>query len=256
MQREYTPIGAPSWIDVMSSDVAATRSFYCELFGWSAAEPNADFGGYFNFSNAGGLIAGGMSKDDANPMPDFWSVYIAVTDAAATTELVKAHGGQVIAEPMAVGDLGTMAVYIDPGGAGIGVWQAGEHKGMATIDQVGSPSWFELHTSDYDTSLAFYRDVFGWVTEPVSETPEFRYSVATGEGQWCGIMDNVNDLPEGTPATWEIYFEVDDVAATLAKAEALGAKLLHPAEATPYGVLGGATDPTGALFKLRTSPAG
>ena len=98
--------------------------------------------------------------------------------------------------------------------------------------------------------------MFGWVTEPVSDTPEFRYSVATGEGQWCGIMDNVNDLPEGTPATWEIYFEVDDVAATLAKAEALGAKVVHPAEATPYGVLGTATDPTGALFKLRTSPAG
>ena len=52
MQRESTPIGAPSWIDVMTSDAAATRSFYCELFGWSAAEPNADFGGYFNFTNA------------------------------------------------------------------------------------------------------------------------------------------------------------------------------------------------------------
>src|SRR3954466_4985235 len=101
MQRESTPIGAPSWIDVMSSDIAATRSFYCELFGWSGTEPNVEFGGYVNFSNTGGLIAGGMSKDDANPMPDVWSVYIAVTDAAATTELVKAHGGQVIFEPMA-----------------------------------------------------------------------------------------------------------------------------------------------------------
>ena len=32
------------------------------------------------------------------------------------------------------------------------------------------------HTRDYDASLAFYRDVFGWKTKVESDAPEFRYT--------------------------------------------------------------------------------
>ena len=48
--RESAPVGAPCWIDLMTSDTQRSREFYGELFGWDAEEPNAEFGGYRNGS--------------------------------------------------------------------------------------------------------------------------------------------------------------------------------------------------------------
>ena len=58
--------------------------------------------------------------------------------------------------------LGRMAVVVDLGGAVIGMWQPGEHRGFGFVGEPGTPSWFELHTREYEPSLAFYRAVFGW----------------------------------------------------------------------------------------------
>ena len=38
-------IGNPCWADIMTSDPAATRAFYTELFGWDAEEPDEEDGG-------------------------------------------------------------------------------------------------------------------------------------------------------------------------------------------------------------------
>lgn len=36
--RESYREGIPSWVDLMSPDVAASRQFYTELFGWDAED--------------------------------------------------------------------------------------------------------------------------------------------------------------------------------------------------------------------------
>ena len=66
----------------------------------------------------------------------------------------------------------------------------------------------------------------------------------------AGIMDASGFLPEGAPAAWSIYFQVDDVDASLAKVAELGGTIEHSAEDTPYGRLATALDPTGTRFKL------
>ncbi|MFF2086088.1 hypothetical protein ACFVVM_20115 [Nocardia sp. NPDC058176] len=58
----------------------------------------------------------GRVPDDGDPFPDRWTVYLASDDAAATTAKASGAGGKVFVEPMAVGDLGTMAVLADVGG--------------------------------------------------------------------------------------------------------------------------------------------
>jgi hypothetical protein len=136
----------------------------------------------------------------------------------------------------------------------VGLWQPGEHKGFGAFEIPGTPSWFELHTRDYDTCLAFYRAVFGWDFVAVGDAPDFRYSVPQGEGQIAGVMDASAWLPDGVPAHWSIYFEVEDVDKTLARAADLGGSTMVPGEDTPYGRLATAVDPTGAIYKLRTSP--
>jgi predicted enzyme related to lactoylglutathione lyase len=254
-QREEAPIGAPCWIDLFTSDPDKSRSFYQELFGWTSQEAGEEYGGYINFSKDGLPVAGAMRNDGQSGTPDVWSVYLATEDAKATADAAAANGGQVLVPAMDVGEQGTMALVTDAGGAAIGIWQPGLHKGFGILAESGAPSWFELLTRDYDASVEFYRQVFGWDTHVAGDSPEFRYTtLGEGESQAAGIMDASAFLPDGVPAHWSIYFGVEDADAALAKIVELGGAIVQPAEDTPYGRLAQAADPTGALFKVVQPP--
>src|SRR5260221_3029870 len=120
--RETAPVGAPCWVDLMTSDPERSRAFYGEIFGWTAQDPNEEFGGYFNYEKNGTMVAGCMRNDGSSGSPDGWSVYLRVDDAKETVDAAAAQGGGVIVPAMDVGDLGTMAVVTDPGQAAIGLW--------------------------------------------------------------------------------------------------------------------------------------
>lgn len=249
--RDTAPVGAPCWVDLMTSDTERAQQFYCQLFGWTAEEPAKKFGGYVNFAKDGVRVAGCMASERGSGMPDVWSVYLASDDATKTVDAAAANGGRVHVQPMEVGDLGTMAFVGDSGGAGVGVWQPGVHRGFGVLGEPGAPSWFELHTRDYQSAVSFYRTVFGWDTHVLSDTPQFRYTTLRhGESWLAGIMDASDVLPEGVPAHWSVYFGADDTDAALARIVDLGGQVLRDAEDTPYGRLATAADPTGARFKL------
>jgi predicted enzyme related to lactoylglutathione lyase len=255
-KRDSAPIGAPCWVDLFTSDPDKSRAFYGDLFGWTSESTGEEFGGYVNFSKDGVRVAGAMKNDGQSGVHDAWSVYLATDDAKATVDAAQAKGAHVIAPAMDVGELGVMAVITDAGGAVIGLWQPGQHKGFGILGESGTPAWFELHTRDYDASVSFYQDVFDWDTHAVSDVPEFRYTTyGEGEGQLAGIMDASGFLPEGVPAHWSVYFGVDDADDVLARITELGGSVVLPAEDTPYGRLAQAADPTGALFKLVQPPA-
>ena len=250
-KRDVAPIGAPCWVDLMTSDPDRARAFYGELFGWTSEDAGPDYGGYINFSKDGLRVAGAMRKEETSGMPDVWSVYLATDDAQNTVDEAASNGGQVIVPPMAVGPLGTMAVMTDAGQAAIGAWQPAEFPGFGVFAETGAPAWFELHTRDYDAAVDFYKKVFGWDAHAISDTPEFRYTtLAQGEGQLAGIMDASAFLPAGVPAHWSIYFGVDDTDSALEQIKSLGGAVVQAAEDTPYGRLATASDPMGALFKL------
>jgi len=244
MRSTPAPTGAPCWIDISTSDEARTHAFYGALFGWTIEDPGPDYGGYKNFLKDGLQVAGSMTAPPG--APDAWSVYLAVPDA----EKVAANAPGVIAPAMDVMTLGRMAVVLDPGGAAVGAWQAGEHTGFGVTGEHGAPSWFELHTNAYDAAVAFYRDVFEWPAFAVADEPGFRYTThGEGEAQRAGIVDS--STWEGDHLGWHVYFQVASVDETIASAVALGATVVDAAEDTPYGRLATLRDPNGAIFKLQ-----
>ncbi|MFC4126352.1 VOC family protein [Nocardia rhizosphaerae] len=255
--------GDPTWVDLYTADLDRAIAFYGELFGWTAEHGGPEFGGYTTLFKDGKAVAGAMSRmpDPGDPYPDRWTVYLASPDAAATVERASSGGGNVFVEPMAVGDLGTMAVLADVGGVGVGVWQADRFPGFEAMghvadgtwtDHAGLPSWFELMTRAYESSLTFYREVFGWNdTFTVGDTPEFRYTTIHATSPMLGgVMDGSGHLPEGVPGAWTVYFGAEDVDKTVEQAKALGGGVVFEPMDTPYGRLAGLTDPTGAHFSI------
>jgi uncharacterized protein len=243
-------VGAPCWIDLYSSDTAKATEFYGRLFGWKAEPPEEGFGGYFVFTKDGKVVAGCMANSGEEGYPDAWGVHLMTGDVEKTATATADHGGTVEMGPMVVGENGSSAMIKDPGGAMVGAWQPAAQKGFDVTGEPGTATWFELHTRDYDRSVGFYHDVFGWDAHAMSDTP-FRYSTrGEGDGALAGIMDASQDMPEGAPAVWTVYFKVEDTDAALEKVVELGGKVVRPAEDTPYGRLAEAADPTGTHFKL------
>jgi uncharacterized protein len=249
--RDHAPFGAPCWVDLMTPDGDGSRRFYGELFGWDSEEPAQDFGGYFNFTKDGTRVAGCMPSQPAGGAPNVWSVYLATDDATKTAEAITAHGGQILAPVMQVGEEGTMAVASGPDGATIGLWQPQQHQGFGLLAESNAPAWFELHSRDYRAAVDFYREVFRWDTHEMSDSPDFRYTtLGEGDGAMAGIMDAAGFLPEGVPSFWAVYFATDDTDSALAQVVQLGGTVVLAAEDTPHGRLATAADPTGAQFKL------
>lgn len=246
------PFGAPCWCDLMTTDLTGARSFYSALLGWASEDPDPAYGGYVNFTLDGRMVAGANPNPEPDRVPDTWNVYLSSPDASATVTAAERGGGAVFLRANPVGPLGTMAVIGDPGGAPIGVWQPGEHRGFGVLDVPGAPAWFQCVTRDYDAVVAFYRDVFGWAVRVESDTPEFRYAaqVADDGTPLAGVHDVTTFLPPEVPSHWEVVFQCDDTDAVLDEVVRLGGTVRSPAADSPYGRLGVAADPTGAAFGL------
>ena len=139
----------------------------------------------------------------------------------------------------------------DPAGARVGLWQANTFPGIFTRGEVGTQSWFELHTLNYDANVAFYRDVFGCVTETMSDTPEFRYTTfGEDEQTGGGIMDASSYADDSFASQWGVYIQVEDTDSSVAQALSLGGTQIQEPRDTPYGRLAEVADTTGAHIKL------
>ena len=220
--RDNVPTGAPCWVDLMSSDVEKSKAFYGELFGWTAEEPNPEFGGYTNLRKDGEQVAGLMAAQEEG-MPDVWSVYLAVDDAEKTVEVAKANGAPGVRRAdgrrHARHDGGPrrrrrrhdrhVAARRAPG-------RPGRHRWRAVPLRAAHPRLRQRRWRSTGTCSA-------GIPRPWATTPEFRYTLLeVADGENAGIMDASDWLPEGVPAHWSVYFAVDDVDAALAKVAELG----------------------------------
>jgi len=246
----YTP-GEPCWVDLMSSDPNRSTRFYTSLFGWTATEGGEEYESYVTFWKGDAQVAGLASARPGAGVTDVWTTYLAVDEVDAVTEAARAAGAQVLMDPTSVGDRGRLAMLLDPTGAAIGLWQAGEHAGFEVNNENASAVWHELNTDDYDAALVFYRDVFEWNLTPLSDAMKFRYSTFGAEGTMVGgVYDAHATLPDRVSSHWQLYFGVADVPAAAARVVELGGRVLREPWNSDFGVFATVADPTGAIFQL------
>ncbi|HET6965210.1 MAG TPA: VOC family protein [Acidimicrobiales bacterium] len=246
---EFTsyPAGVPCWVDLASPNVEETQAFYGAVFGWEAGEASEEGGGYFMFLKSGKPVAGCMPMMGEG-QPPAWTTYVRVDDADATIEAARGAGATVFAGPMDVLDVGRMAVFADPTGAALGIWQPNQFPGAALANETGTFVWNELQTRDTAAAKEFYRAVFGWEGHDTPPEPMPYTEWKIGERTIGGMMSMPPMVPADVPANWLVYFGVDDCDGTVAKAESLGAKTMAPPMDIPAGRFAVLLDPHGAAI--------
>lgn len=247
--------GAPNWIDVGTTDVDSTVSFYSGLFGWRWRSAGPGAGGYGFFELDGRTVAGG-APITAEQGPAAWTVYFRSEDAQATADAAEQAHGRVFCRPMDVMGQGRLAVLIDTAGVPFGVWEPGRLKGMDTVGEPGSLSWVELYTPDIAAAAAFYRRTLGLETSAVPFPGGTYTCVNPAEGgdeaMFGGMVALADDPTEAAAGPyWLPYFEVTDPDAAVAGALDLGGTVRLPATTLDgVGRVARLADPQGARFAV------
>ena len=246
---------APAWVDLSSKDAAGSREFYSKLFGWDVDVQGPEAGGYALARIGGKDVAGIGPAQDPNA-PTAWNIYIGTRDAAATAAKAEAAGGKVVVAPFDVLKSGRMAVFQDPTGAFISVWQPNEMPGAEVTGKPGTYAWAELNSRGFEKAKAFYGKVFGW-TAKVDPMPEGQadYIEFQLDGESiAGGMEMNPMVPAGVPSYWMVYFGAADVDAAHRKATGLGASEMVPPQDFPGGRFSILSDPQGGMFGLLSLP--
>jgi predicted enzyme related to lactoylglutathione lyase len=248
--------GTFCWPELGTTDLAGARAFYTGLFGWAVQEIPMGEGQLYVIFKSNGKDCGAaytlMKQHTDMGVPPNWGAYIAVDDCDAAVERVKRAGGQVLEGPMDVmGTLGRMAACMDPQGAVFSVWQAKDHIGIGVMDEPGALCWTELMTNDTARAKAFYTGVVGWTTQAMPMGPmEYTLCRKSDGANAAGMMQITPEMGP-VPPHWMSYFQVSDIAATVAKATGLGAKTTVPVQEVPgVGHFAILQDPQGAYFAL------
>lgn len=243
--------GSFCWMELATTDQPAAKEFYSALLGWQSKDsPMGPDVYYTTFSLHGRKAAAcyTLQPDELQKgIPPHWKLYISVASAADSTQKAGDLGGNVFCGPFDVATHGLMSTIADPTGAVFNIWESKEHPGIGIRNEAGAFCWADLSTPDVERAAAFYSGLFGWTTDKREDD----YTHILNGGEYVGGIPPSKYRQPNEPPYWLLYFQVDDCAASTAKAKELGANVcMEPMTIEHVGVMTVLADPQGAVFSL------
>jgi predicted enzyme related to lactoylglutathione lyase len=262
--------GLFAWTDIAVPDTKAAKAFYTGLFGWEATDQHFPDGSlmYVMFTQNDRTVAGmGPQQPELaeQGVPPMWNSYVSVDSVDDTIGKWTAAGGSVMMPAMDVMNSGRMAFVMDPEGAAVGLWQAGDHVGAEVFHVPGGMSWNELNTRNVDAAREFYGAALGWEFQAFAESdpvywlvtvPDKKQGDPLSNDPFNGGMLTIGDtFPPEMPAHWAVYFTVTDADGAAAKTTELGGTVLVQPFDTSAGRIAVLQDPQGGTFSVIQPPA-
>jgi predicted enzyme related to lactoylglutathione lyase len=241
-------------VDVLTPDLAASKAFYQELFGWhSYTLTTPDYGDYevFTLSDVQGPEVAGMQELPDPTQPSSWTCYFLTDDVQASVEAIRAEGGQELIAPFWISDVGEMALCSDMENADFALWMPGNLKGTGVVDEPSAMCRVELVCHDVEEACRFYGKIFGWRATEHGERVR-RIDFGLGGRSIGGVvcLDELRPYGFGEQAHWVPYFQVTDCDTTATRAAQLGARVLLPPTSTALGRYSVMADPAGARLAV------
>ena len=240
-----TKVGTFIWHENNSTDAEKAKSFYTELLGWQTeAWPGEQ---EYTIIKVGDKGHGGIAAAQGGA-PSHWMGNVFVEDVDEVARRAEAAGGKVLYGPEDIPEVGRFALIQDPQGGVLSAF-APRPQGDGELGE-GVFVWDELHTSDPAAAKSFYGEVLGWTARD-EDMGGFTYTIF--QNRAGTDVAGCSQLQEGEPGTnWLVYIGTDDVDATAARAQELGATVLAEPMDIPndIGRFSVIQDPTGAVVGL------
>ena len=238
---------------LVTPDLAAAKSFYGRLFGWTFQDVpggNAPYAqAMLNGDTVGALVQKPMPPGERRQPA--WIQYLATTDVDAAAAATTSAGGRVLSKPHDLPNRGREAILADPQGAVFGALASSSGDPPDTLKPVGEWIWHAAIATDPMADAAFYKTVFGEQIEPLPQTPGETHVLLVTEEY---ARASVNSLPVARPDLhphWLGFVRVPDASAAAAQVTALGGHVVvQPQMDRHGGKVAVVTDPLGAAFGL------
>jgi uncharacterized protein len=242
------------WYELMTTDVAAARTFYTRALGWGAQDASMPKMSYTFFTVGNAFASGLMGLPEearkAGTTPR-WIGYVAVDDVDAAVDQIRRLGGAVHVPPTDLLNVSRFSIVADPQMASFALikWLKPRRQPLAEMDEPGRVGWHELLAADCGSAFDIYGQVFDWQKADTEIGPAGPYHLFAIRGQTIGGM--YTKPPLVPVPLWLYYFNVTDINAAAERVRAGGGQVIEG----PVEVLGGnwiarCADPQGAMFAL------
>lgn len=235
-----------SLVVLTAKDLAESRAFYSNLFGWKVEPNSAELTGVLAPAGPMAALRSNASSGFPGTVP-----YIRVPDVDGMLSKVMAAGGTLERAPWDVPGVGQLARFKDPTGTIYGLTDAQAPSGYPPIPMpIGSnpkpPSGaichIEMYAADGEVAARFFGELFGWGT--LATMPQY-VAFDPGAGV-CGIFQS------HTPSMPAVaYLYANDVGAKLTEIEAAGGRRMgEPMQMPGVGCFGYFQDQSGTSMGL------
>ncbi|MFW0796538.1 VOC family protein [Gordonia sp. CPCC 205515] len=233
-------LNEPFWVDLVTPDVSAARSFYTALFQWEYVDNGRQTIALLDDQPVCGIWPG--SAELANGA-SYWHPYFRVGDLNLAASEARRAGGELLWGPSDYLGAAQVSTIQDPAGASMSLWEP-TISGRAVMNALGASSWFELVTPDPMLVADFYQSTLR-LTPDISQSNQHSYRVLTHSGiPVAGVVRS------NGPSHWRTYFLVDDLDRALRDTTKERGSIASPPQHTLIGDTALIRDPAGALLGL------
>jgi predicted enzyme related to lactoylglutathione lyase len=239
-------------VDLSTPDAEGAKAFYGGLFGWAFRDDEIPGGGVYTMCfREGDAVAAIVQQEER---PAHWNNYVSVESADETAAKAGQLGATLLEEPFDVMEFGRMAVFTDPDGAMLCLWEPRNHIGAGRVNDIGCMGWNDLQTRDPEAAGEFYGALFGWETEPIYADGRLVYTSIKNAGLQNGGFMPMPEEQGKAPSFWLPYFSVPSCDETVDEAKGAGGTLFAGPMDVPAGRFAVLGDPRGAAFAVFEGP--
>lgn len=106
--------------EIASPNLERAAAFYQELFDWDVGVEQMD--GYRLVETTDDSIGGGLLRTPEGVSP-YITIYVGIEDLAETLKRAEELGGKTVVEPMPIPGAGMFAMFQDPDGVMLGLFE-------------------------------------------------------------------------------------------------------------------------------------
>ena len=241
------------WYELLTTDPEAAKTVYQKVVGWARPEWEQGPMTYTLWKAGDAMIGGVMLLPDrarAAGAPPHWLGHVGTPDIEASFAKMTSLGGMSYVPPTDIPSVGRYAVFADPQGAALAMYQSATPESGPPATGPGTIGWNELMTTDLDAGVSFYEQLFGWNKIQAMDMGEMGIYQMYGKGD--RMLGGMMKCPPGVSQPfWLYYITVPDISDALSRVKSNGGQVMNgPMEVPGGGQVAQCFDPQGAAFAL------